>query len=73
MDYHKGKRPDIDWDNVTEPEVRKPDEEEFNKDLNKLLMKYGFDRVYDAVRGEHYLRKNYKYLALKMSLKEILK
>ena len=82
MDYHRGKRPDVDWAKVkevtvkssmpssaniypyTEPEVRKPDEEEFNKDLNKLLMKYGFDRMYDAIRDEHYLReKNYKYSA----------
>lgn len=74
MDYHKGKRPDIDWSKVkevtvksymppsnniypyTEPKVKRPDEEKFNKDLNKLIMKYGFDRIYDAVRDEHYLR-----------------
>lgn len=32
------------------------DEDKFNKDLNKLLMKYGFDRVYNVLRDEHYRR-----------------
>lgn len=44
------------------------DEEEFNKDLNKLLMRYGFNRVYYALRGEHYRReycKNEPGLTLK--------
>lgn len=88
MDYHKGKRPDVDWSKVkevtvklymppsnnihpyTEPKVKRQDEEKFNKDLNKLIMKYGFDRIYDAVRDEHYLRE-YRSTKPKMSLKEL--
>lgn len=89
MNYHKGKRPDVDWSKVkevtvkshmpllnniysyTEPKVKRPDEEKFNKDLNKLIMKYGFDRIYDAVRDEHYLRE-YCSTEPKMSLKELV-